>query len=418
MRPSRSLIFVLLWFLPVAVLSSTPTTLNFSLLVFNGEQRTAYFDQVKRFESLYPHIRVNMQALESERYKASIEDWLKAEAHSDVMYWFGGERLNWYISQGWVQPIDELWQRFDWDQRIEASAKSAVRHGGVTYGLPVHYYHWGIYYKKSLFNELGLQVPADWEEFLAVCRRLQDAGVAPIALGSKEHWPAAGWFDYLNLRINGLPLHQDLSQGRIAYSSPKITRVFEHWRQLLDRGYFLENHGEIAWQQALPYLYRDMAGVMLMGNFWTSQIPDSLRADIGVFRFPILDPEMAVYEEAPTNVLFVPANVQEPEAAALFMDFMAREEVQAALNEATGMIAPQRHTTQHMDHLVAAGERLLSQAQGVSQFYDRDNPKPIAIGGMQLMSRFLSNPDTLPEVLRALDALRLDSFHTSSLAAE
>ena len=34
------------------------------------------------------------------------------------MFWFGGERLNWYVKKGWVLPLDEVWQE---DRKIFAS---------------------------------------------------------------------------------------------------------------------------------------------------------------------------------------------------------------------------------------------------------------------------------------------------------
>ena len=58
--------------------AATSGELNFALLVFNGEQRNAYFQQVKAFEKENPSIRVNIQALESEQYKKKIESWLSA----------------------------------------------------------------------------------------------------------------------------------------------------------------------------------------------------------------------------------------------------------------------------------------------------------------------------------------------------
>lgn len=392
------------------VQASEPTTLNFSLLVFNGEQRSAYAAQVKAFEQAYPHIKVNMRALESERYKQRIESWLRAESHSDVMYWFGGERLNWYIRQGWVRAIDDLWQDRAWDERITSGAKTAVTTNGKTYALPIHYYHWGLYYKKSLFQQLKLKPPRTWEEFIAVCDALKRESIAPIALGSKEVWPVASWFDYFNLRLNGLAFHRALVGGEVSYLDERLDKVFAHWRSLIDSAYFLPDHNRWTWREVIPFLYRGSAGMFLMGNFWTSQIPAHLRDDFEVIPFPLIDQKMPFYEEAPTNVLFIPRNVKNLKTAELFLDFMAQPQVQAELNEAVGMMAPQRNANQQFDHFLKAGKEYLKRAEGISQYYDRDNPKPIATKGMEQLLRFMNNPDDLPKVRESLEALRSASF--------
>ena len=43
---------------------------------------------------------------------------------------------------------------------------------------------------------------------------LKKNGITPITIGTKFLWTAGGWFDYLNLRINGYQFHMDLTAGK------------------------------------------------------------------------------------------------------------------------------------------------------------------------------------------------------------
>ena len=61
-------------------------------------------------------------------------------------------------------------------------------------------YQWGVYYRKDIFEELGLEVPATWDDLLQVSAALKENDIAPFTIGTKYLWTAAGWFDYLNLR--------------------------------------------------------------------------------------------------------------------------------------------------------------------------------------------------------------------------
>lgn len=385
-------------------------SLNFALLTVNGEQRSAFFEQIRKFERHYPTITVNLLAVEQEQYKENFERWLKADAHSDVMFWFGGERLNWFVSQGLIEPIDAVWQRNRWTELITTSARSAAEVAGQVYGLPIHYYNWGIYYNKAVFKKYGLAEPETWAQFIEVCKTLKSNGVIPIALGAKETWPVAAWFDYLNLRLNGLPFHQQVMKGEISYHDERIVNVFEHLGDLVEAGFFLEDHQQTTWKGALPYLYRDLAGMFLMGNFWTSQIPDPVKPKIGLFRFPKMNPDLLMYEEAPTDLLVIPSNVKNRKEAEIFLNFMADETVQADLNQALGMLAPQKNNKQKKDPFLDVAYEMLNEAEGVSQYYDRDNRQPIALKGMEQIKRFLSNPKELPSVLDELEQLRKLSF--------
>ena len=303
-----------------------------------------------------------------------------------------------------------MWEHYQWKERITESGRSASQVKNKQYGLPIHYYNWGVYYNKALFDKYGLVEPQTWAQFLQICETFKKQGITPISLGSKDDWPVAGWFDYLNLRLNGLAFHQDLMRGEASYLDKRVRLVFEHLGELVERGYFLNEHSEKTWRDALPYLYRDMTGMMLMGNFWTSQIPEALRGKFSLFRFPQLSETVPFYEEAPTDLLIIPRNATNKEDAAVFLNFMSSESVQFDLNKSLGMLAPQKNSPYQEDYFLGIGEDILRAAKGLSQYYDRDNPQPIALEGMKQIKRFMLNPSELDNVLAELERLSQSSF--------
>ena len=121
--------------------------------------------------------------------------------------------------------------------------------------------------------EHGIEVPKTWDEFLAVGQKLNEAGVAPVAIGTKFLWTAAGWFDYLNMRINGLDFHLELMAGKVAYTDDRVKKVFQHWQQLLDNNFFIENHASYSWQEAQPFIFQGKAAMYLIGNFFCAVLP-------------------------------------------------------------------------------------------------------------------------------------------------
>ena len=74
-----------------------------------------------------------------------------------------------------------------------------------------------MFYRKDLFEKAGITgEPKTWDEFLDACKKLKAAGIAPIAVAGRDAWTLAGWFDYLDLRINGNAFHEQLMAGDIA----------------------------------------------------------------------------------------------------------------------------------------------------------------------------------------------------------
>lgn len=403
---------MLLLLFPLSSLASNE--LHVSLLLINGDQRNAYHEVIGDFSRENPDINVLVKDYESEHYKANVKDWLAAEQHSDVMYWFSGQRLKEFIAQGWVKKLDSLWHESGWSNQFTLGSQTSVTFNGHKYALPIHYYPWAIYYRKSLFKRLDIVPPHDWASFLAACETLQKNDITPLVLGSKFKWTLSVWFDFLNLRLNGLDFHQRLMSGSVSYKDPRVINVFKHWQILVDRGYFLEQHEGLTWRKAVPYLFRNMGGMTLIGSFWTSNIPSALYNDIGMVRFPIIDKELPVYEQAPTDVFIIPRNVKNELGAKKFLQYLSIPKVQAKLGNAFGMLAPNPLNVKSDDHLLNKSYQILNQAAGLSQFYDRDNPEPISIEGMNQFARFVADPSQLPDVLDELEKLRAISFKHST----
>ena len=73
------------------------------------------------------------------------------------MYWFGCAKQSWFVAKGWIEPLTDLWKRQNLDEVFNRSAKSAVATREQIYGLPISYYRWGVYYRKSIFRQYNLQ---------------------------------------------------------------------------------------------------------------------------------------------------------------------------------------------------------------------------------------------------------------------
>lgn len=53
---------------------------------------------------------------------------------------------------------------------------------GHTYGVPLAYACWTIFYNRGLFRAHGWKEPRTWEEFFALCEQIRASGLAPMSL--------------------------------------------------------------------------------------------------------------------------------------------------------------------------------------------------------------------------------------------
>lgn len=392
--------------------------LNAGTLVINSNTsdpapKQGFEELIARFQEENPDVEVKFNVFDHEGFKTSIRNFLTSQA-PDVVTWFAGNRMKVFVDRGLLEDVSDLWEQEGLKEKM-ASSLSAMTVADKQWGVPYTYYQWGVYYRKDLFEQHGLAPPQTWDEFLQVCQTLKDAGITPITIGTKFLWTAAGWFDYLNLRINGLDFHIELTDGKVPYTDDRVRAVFAKWRELIDGGYFLDNHATYSWQEAQPFMIQGKAAMYLIGNFIAPFFEQAGVIDqIGFFQFPTINPDVAIAEDAPTDTIHIPARAQNKEDARKFLAFVARADNQSALNKILGQLPPNAEAEVAEDGpFLEEGFAMLSAADGLAQFYDRDTDPEMAKIGMQGFQEFMVKPDRLDSILNRLEKARQRIFKAS-----
>jgi len=188
----------------------------------NPGPKKGFEDAVEKFKAANPDINVIVNITDREAHKTAIRNFLSADA-PDVTSWYPGNRMAPFVNAGQFEDVSDLWDSEGFHDSL-ASTESAMTIDGKQWGVPYTYYQWGIYYRKDVFEENGIDVPGNWEELLAASAKLKEAGIAPFTIGTKFLWTAAGVFDYLNLRTNGYDVHKKNGESSLSLAtSSKIT---------------------------------------------------------------------------------------------------------------------------------------------------------------------------------------------------
>lgn len=363
-----------------------------SFMKGDQNQRAAMLNLLRDFHDQHPGIRVlPIDAADSE-YKEKIIGWA-GSGEADVLYWQAGNRLCHLQQHGDLLDIGELWNSSQLDMAFADPVRDLVSCGGEVYGMPFMYYHWGFYYRKSLFDKWGLKPPRNWEEFVHLATTLKEIGIKPIGLSSKNYWPVAAWFDYLNLRINGLEFHRNTLSGKVAFSDQRLLRVFQHWKTLLDAGLVSPNHKEFDVDSILPFVFNGRIGMTLSGNFVSTKLPSAMREEIGFFPFPEIESAVPVFEIAPTEVFVISRHSRQLDAAKAFVRFISHRKNQETLATELKQLSPRVDADHSSDYLTQAGLEVLRKAEGYAQFFDRDTDPVFAHAALKIFRDFIDKPD-------------------------
>lgn len=368
--------------------------------------KAAFEAVIAGFEAENPDVTVTWNLFDHEGYKSSIRNFLTADA-PDLANWYAGNRMLPYVNAGLFAPVDDVWEENGLNESL-ASAAGSMTIDGHKWGVPYTYYQWGVYYRKDIFADLGIEVPTNWEDFKAAGATLNANGVTPITIGSKYLWTAGGVFDYLNLRTNGYDFHMALTKGEIAWTDDRVRATMTNWKELIDADFFLENHAAYSWQEALPPMVRGEAAMYIMGNFAVAPLREAGLTDdqLGFFQFPEITPGIALAEDAPTDTIHLTANAKNPVDAKRFLAYLGRADVQTEINATLGQLPINSSSTVADDVFLQAGFEMLSNTSGIAQFFDRDAPAEMAKAGMEGFQEFMVKPDRLDAILDRLEKVR------------
>ena len=213
-------------------------------------------------------ITVALNTVDHNTFQDQISQLPAAPRRTPSYTWFSGFRMKFFADQGFNTPIDDVWAKVK-GNFTAGFANAVVGNDKKVYGIPVDYYPWAIFYRKSVFADKGYTVPTTWDELIALCKKMQTDGLTPIAFGDKDGWPAQGTFDILNLRLNGYDFHVGLMAGKEKWTDPKVTAVFQKWAEFLP--YHAKDYAGLTWQNAADTLVQKKSGMYLLGLFVSAQ---------------------------------------------------------------------------------------------------------------------------------------------------
>ncbi|MGA9253009.1 MAG: ABC transporter substrate-binding protein [Roseobacter sp.] len=373
----------------------------------NPAPRATMEKMIGDFQALHPDLNIETTVIDREAYKTQIRNFLTADA-PDVATWYAANRMTPYVSAGLFEDVSDLWQEPEIAENL-ASTKGAMTIDGKQWGVPYTYYQWGIYYRKDIYDELGLNEPTSFDEMKSNCQAIIDSGRKCYTIGSKFLWTAGGWFDYLNMRTNGFDFHMALANGDVKWTDDRVRQTFVNWRELIDMGAFVDNHQNYSWQEALPFMVNGEAAAYLMGNFAVAPLREAGLTDdqLDFYQFPAINPDVELAEDAPTDTFHIPANASNKEAAREFLRYVVSADVQTEINNGSnlGQLPVNASASVDDDKFLNEGFAMLSANSpgGVAQFFDRDYPAEMAAEAMQGLQEFMVLPDNLDDILNRLD---------------
>ncbi len=322
----------------------------------------------------------------------------------DIIPWFAGFRMRFFAEQNLLGEINDVWGLIG-SEMSDGFKQASTGDDGNQYFVPWAYYAWGIYYRKSLFEENGYETPGDLDSLMGLAESMQSDGITPFAFANDGQWPAMGTFDQINFRLHGYQFHVDLMAGKESWNDDRVKQTFDTFAELLPL--HQENPNGRTWEEAAAAIVNKEAGMMTIGTFIGSQFPEDEFDDIDFFPFPSLNDEHGTGTiEAPIDGWMMAKSPKNDAAAREMLAHFGTGVAQDAyLAEDPSVVA----TASSADTSVYNGlqqkvQAAVAAADSVTQFLDRDTSPEFAsnVAGPRIAD-FIADPTQLDSILADME---------------
>jgi multiple sugar transport system substrate-binding protein len=347
-------------------------------------------------------VTTKINTVDHNTFQEQINNYLQGKP-DDVYTWFAGYRMRFFAAQGLAGDTSDVWTNLSGFS--EPFKKASTGDDGKQYFVPLSYYPWAVFYRKSVWQKHGYQVPKTLDDFTALAGKMKQDGLIPIAFADKDGWPAMGTFDILNMRINGYQYHVDLMAHKKPWTDPGVKKVFQTWQSLLP--YHQEGSLGRTWQEAAQALQQSKAGMYLLGLFVTEQFPKSDLSDVDFFTFPVIDPAIGSDAlDAPIDgVMTARKQKNEPAAKALLAYFGSKDAgTLIAKTDPTKLIANSDADVSSYTAVQKKAAELVRSAKNYAQFLDRDTRPDFASTVMlPALQNFIKNPQDIDGLTNSIE---------------
>ena len=246
MKKSLAMLLVLVLMLSlvsVAAFADKAVTLNV-VTSYGGDDgnRKNFENAVKAYEESTGNKVNDGSATSNEEWKAKVLPDFETGSEPDVLFFFTNADAEPFISAGKVVSIEEIRAEYpDYAGNMKDSMM-AVAADGKQYAVPSSGYWENMFVNKKVLEDCGVAVPGPdytWEQFLADCETIKEAGYTPIACSLVEvpHY----WFEFTVMNNGTVENHLDVPAAADDAAAAKWAAGLNDIKALYEAGYFPAN---------------------------------------------------------------------------------------------------------------------------------------------------------------------------------
>ena len=243
------------------------------------------------------------------------------------------------IHSTYAMDLEEMAKAADYDNKSNTALTGSVRNwAGSLKVIPYQPYASGVFYNKEIFDEVGAQEPATWNEFLDVCEKIKQAGYTPLALDDGYVSLNLG---YALARYIGQDGVKDVVDNGNWAENPGVLKMAEDMQTLVEKGYLSDAAPE-AFPEGQNAVGFEETAMVVNASWIPNELKESTECEFewGMFSYPAVEGGTDGTEAMMIGGQGISINAKSENAQAAFdlVMFLTTGEYDAKISAATNAI--------------------------------------------------------------------------------
>lgn len=318
-------------------------TVTLELFSNKAESVDTYNNLIAKFEDENPNIKIQLEA--PPEAETVLRTRLTRNDMPDIMSIGGNATYGELGREGVLMDLsDEDFLNSIQPAYLEMITRLVGSDTEGTFGVPYATNANGVIYNKTLFEEMNMEIPETWDEFIALLDQAKAEGVKPIEFTLQDAWTSLPVWNSLGGVLVSDDFAEEKTNGEASFEDA-YSEVADKYLKLIEYG-----EGDIFGVGYDSGNANFAAGNALFYNQGNWAIPELVKnnedIDLGFFALPASNDASENNLISGVDVLLaVSENSEHPEEALKFIEFMVSEETskqyideQAAFSAVEGVI--------------------------------------------------------------------------------
>jgi len=250
-----------------------------------GDEGPALEALIAKYQEMYPDVTVNNATVtggSGVNARAVLKTRMLGGDPPDTFQVHAGQELigTWVVADR-MEDLTFLFEEEGWMDKFPQGLLDLLSYEGGIWSVPVNIHRSNVmWFVPANLEQWGIEPPATWDDFLAMCPAIEEQGVVPLVVG--ENWTVNHLWESVALAELGPDGWNALWTGEKAWTDEDVVAMWDKFGQILDCTNIDVDAATLSWQQATDKVVNSEAAFNVMGDWAAGYMVTTLGLEPGV----------------------------------------------------------------------------------------------------------------------------------------